>query len=116
MMYGGKDEKKIYLVCFVISSRKINLNSDFPLFWTMNDLWTQLSIAGSHLMAVPGQLVSVQGLANGTGFAVLSYIQTTVGRAAVNALSGLPMPEVTTAILRGMMTEANFIYAGCLHK
>lgn len=71
------------------------------------EVWQSISNNLQHLMGVPGQLISIQGLGQGVAFATLSYVQGAIDPMIRNALRGAPLSQLTIPILDGTWVNAN---------
>ena len=67
---------------------------------------------GDHLMAVPGQLLTVKGLVDSIGFMVLAMVNNVITPPLKQALNGMPMAPYLRSVVDGAVMKANFIYGG----
>lgn len=81
----------------------------------MNNLWDSLSHNFQLLLAVPGKMLSVEGLSQGAAFALIDYINRMFGTQVVTSLSRLPGGQFLVAIYGGSITNANILYGLSAH-
>lgn len=73
----------------------------------MESLWAQLSLTFTHLVALPSELLSVKGIAQGAGLATLAYARQMIQPMVRDTVRKLPAGPVAEAVINGMWTQAN---------
>ena len=73
----------------------------------MESLWAQLSLTFNHLLALPSELLSVKGIAQGAGLATLAYARQMVQPMIKTTVRALPAGAIAEAVVDGMWTQAN---------
>ena len=83
-----------------------------------DNLWSAVSTTLQDLGTVPGKMLSTQGIAQGAGFALISYVQGLVDPAIQRFAQSLPAPfgGIVYATAQGSYTNANIIYGLTAHK
>jgi hypothetical protein len=96
------NNKLRFFISLVFSLQNMDFATAFKTMW-------------DHLLYVPGELLSLKGLADSIGFMTLAMANNAITPPLKEALKGMPLAPWFRSVVDGAVMKANFIYGNRCH-